>query len=256
MKETTSTFANIPRIEPPLGNFSQVCTVLLIQLAFYYKQPVLVLITTIIMALNALLPTASPYRLLYHYVLVPQGWLLKPRTTEEGKLAPYRLSRISIILLLASTVLLFPAPALALGGSGLGWMIAIIAALLLMADLGVRLSIWILWGYFSRPPDGENPMIPKKTIALLYALGLGLIITDFLLNPHPPYSMIAHPPMFIGALLYMGAWLVALTNAMKVRSCLWFLSQILFPFTPFTLPIYVFLGPGPTRTASNGSPVA
>jgi hypothetical protein len=71
MKEAASTSANISRVKPPLGDFSQVCTLLLTELAFGYNQPVFILITTIVMALNALVPTASPYRLLYHYILVP-----------------------------------------------------------------------------------------------------------------------------------------------------------------------------------------
>lgn len=254
MEETISTSTNIPRIEPPLGNFSQICTVLLTNLAATYNQPVLVLITTILMALNALIPAASPYRLLYQYVLVPQGWL-KPRSVEKGKLTPYRFSRISTVLLLVSTILLFFTPALAFNWEWwLGWMLDVMVGLLMMADLVVRLFAWMARNYSSPPSDWESPMIPKRTIAVLYVLGLGLMIADLLLDLHSPYTMTARPPILIGIILYMLAWLGALTNAIKARSCLWFLSQIFFTFSPLMLPIFVFFGPGPTQTVSNTLP--
>ena len=255
MKEAVSTSVNTPRVKPPLDNFSQVCTVLLTQQAFTYRQPVLVLITTIIMALNALAPAASPYRLLYQYVLVPQGWL-KPRSVEEGKLAPYRFSRISAALLLVSTILLFFAPALAVGGLGLGWLLTMIVALLMMADLGVRLSIWVIRNLFSSTPlEWYVPIIPKKTIGLLYLLGRCLIVASpFLVRSPSDFSNTPPPTFVIGAILYMTGWVATLANVTKARSCLWFLSQILFPLTPLTLPIYIFFGPLPTERVSDGSP--
>ena len=150
MKETTSKSANVPRVKPPLGNFSQICTVLFTALAFLYNQPVLVLIATIIMALNALIPAASPYRLLYQYVLVPLD-LLKPYPGEEGKLASYHLSRISTVLLLVSTALLFLTPLLTPRwgfGIGLGWMIDVIVGIVTIWDMGIRFSIWTARGIF------------------------------------------------------------------------------------------------------------
>ena len=147
MKETTSTSANTPRTAPPLGNFSQICTVLLMMLAFINMQPFLVLITTIIMALNALIPAASPYRLLYQYVLIPLD-LLKP-LPREGKLAPYHLSRISTILLLASTILLFSALAFTFGlGWMLGWALDVIVGMLMIWDMGIRFFLWMMRGIF------------------------------------------------------------------------------------------------------------
>jgi hypothetical protein len=252
MKETASTSANIPRIEPPLGNFSQLCTILLTALAFTYMQPILVLITTIITALNALAPVVSPYYLLYQYILVPQGWL-KPYPGEEGKLAPYRFSRISTALLLASTILLFSAPAIADDwGWKLGWTLVLIVDILMMVDLGVRLSVGILRSFTSHSSEWESPMIPKKTIALLYLLGLGLMIAGAFLDRSSLASATTPLPVFIGSILYLIGWIAALTNVVKARSCLWFLT--LFYLSPFTLPVYAFLGPGPTSTVSDGSP--
>ena len=148
MKETKTTSSNIARTTPPLENFSQICTILLIILAFINMQPFLVLITTIIMALNALIPAASPYRLLYQYVLVPLD-VLKPYPGKEGKLAPYHLSRISVVLLLASTILLFSALAFTFGlGWILGWALDVIVGMLTMVDWGVRSSLWAMRGIF------------------------------------------------------------------------------------------------------------
>jgi hypothetical protein len=68
----------------------------------------------------------------------------------------------------------------------------------MLADLGVRLSIWMLQAIFSPSSSWESPMIPKKTIAFPYLLSLGLIIIGVLSDPHPPYSTTAHLPMLIG----------------------------------------------------------
>ena len=71
-----------PRVDAHQGKFAQGSTVLLTALAFLLNQPVLVLITAILMTWAALLPAANPYLWLYQHIGVPSG-LLKPRIVEE-----------------------------------------------------------------------------------------------------------------------------------------------------------------------------
>ena len=71
MEEPTSIPAKIPRIDAHLGKFSQACTVVLSALAFLLNQPVIVLMTAVILAIAALVPAASPYRLLYRGIVLP-----------------------------------------------------------------------------------------------------------------------------------------------------------------------------------------
>ena len=96
-------------------------------------------------------------------------------------------------------------------------------------------------------------MIPKKIIALLYVLNLGLMIADATLDQQPSYSITAHPAVYIGAILYLLTWIMALVNVIKAR-CYPYLTLLIFPLSLFILPVYFFLGTGPTQEVSNGSP--
>jgi hypothetical protein len=81
-----------PRLDAHLGKFSQAGTVVLAGLAFVLSQPIIVLITGLILALSALVPAFSPYRLIYRFVLLPLHILhyhlgrlgLMPRVRYEG----------------------------------------------------------------------------------------------------------------------------------------------------------------------------
>lgn len=105
----------------------------------------------------------------------------------------------------------------------------------------------------TEPSYWESHMIPRKIVALLYVLGLGLVFAGATLDQHFPDSIIARPVPYIGAILYMLAWIAALVNVVKAR-CYPYLTLLIFPLSLFILPVYFFLGTGPTQEASNGSP--
>ncbi|HEY7414184.1 MAG TPA: DUF4395 domain-containing protein [Ktedonobacteraceae bacterium] len=153
MEEATSMHANIPRIDAELGKFSQACTVLLTALAFILNLPVLVLITTIILALSALLPAASPYRLLYRYILVRLGWL-KPRIVEDDP-APHRFAQgVGTVFLLASTIVLFFTPSAL---DWIGWALDLIVAIL----ASINWTIGFCAGCFVYYHLGRLGILPK-----------------------------------------------------------------------------------------------
>jgi hypothetical protein len=95
-----------PRLDAHLGKFSQASTFVLAGLAFVVFQPVLVLITGLILAISALAPAIGPYRLLYRYVLVPLH-LLRPKIVEDDP-APHRFAQgVGAVFTLASALVLF-----------------------------------------------------------------------------------------------------------------------------------------------------
>jgi hypothetical protein len=101
-------------LDAHLGKFSQASTFVLAGLAFILNQPVIVLITALILALSALVPAIGPYRLIYRYILVPLH-LLRPKIVEDDP-APHRFAQgVGTIFLLASTLVLFLSHATILG---------------------------------------------------------------------------------------------------------------------------------------------
>jgi Domain of unknown function (DUF4395) len=104
----------VPRLDAHLGKFSQASTFVLAGLAFALNQPVIVLITALILALSAAVPTIGPYRLVYRYILVPLR-ILRPRIVEDDP-APHRFAQgVGTVFLLASWLTLFLTHATALG---------------------------------------------------------------------------------------------------------------------------------------------
>src|SRR5690348_347709 len=94
-----------PRVDVTFAKFSQATTVLLSGLAFILGQPVLVIIVAIFLALSAISPTLSPFRLLYKWVALPLH-LLKPRIVEDDP-APHRFAQgIGAVFTIASSLLL------------------------------------------------------------------------------------------------------------------------------------------------------
>lgn len=104
---TTSTASNESlRVDTHLAKFSQACTVLLTALGFLLNQPVIVLVTAIILAIAALAPAISPYRLVYRAIVLPSH-LVRPRIVEDDP-APHRFAQgIGAVLLFASSLVLF-----------------------------------------------------------------------------------------------------------------------------------------------------
>ncbi len=79
---SSPTTTNVPRVDTHLAKFSQASIVVLTALAFILNQPIIVAITAVVMALSALAPSISPFRLIYNGVLIPLH-LLKPRIVED-----------------------------------------------------------------------------------------------------------------------------------------------------------------------------
>lgn len=103
-----------PRLDAHLGKFSQASTFVLAALAFLLNQPYLVLATALILTLAALVPSISPYRLIYRFILVPLH-ILRPRIVEDDP-APHRFAQgIGAVFLLAAALVLLLTRATALG---------------------------------------------------------------------------------------------------------------------------------------------
>ena len=116
-----------PRVDTHLGKFSQGCTVVLTALAFILGQPVIVLITAILLTLSAVAPSISPYRLLYRGVILPLH-LWQPHIVEDDP-APHRFAQgVGAIFLIASSILLFLTEATVVGWS-LDLIVFVLAAI-------------------------------------------------------------------------------------------------------------------------------
>src|SRR5262249_42953988 len=102
------------RVDTYLLKFSQAWVVGLTALAFLLSQPVIVVITAAALALSALVPVLSPFRLLYRSVAVRLG-LLRPRVVEDDP-APHRFAQgVGATFLVAASLALLVAHADALG---------------------------------------------------------------------------------------------------------------------------------------------
>jgi hypothetical protein len=128
---TTLTTMNVPRVDTHLAKFSQATVVVLTGLAFLFNQPIIVVIAAICLGLSALVPVASPFRLLYHGVVLPLH-LLKPRIVEDDP-APHRFAQgIGAAFLLASLLVLYLTKA-----PVVGWSLDIIVFILSAINLTV-----------------------------------------------------------------------------------------------------------------------
>ena len=153
--ETTPTVsanaASIPRVDTHLAKFSQACTVLLTGLAFLLSQPVIVLITAIVLALAAIVPTVSPFRLLYRGIILPVH-LLRPRIVEDDP-APHRFAQgVGAAFLIASTLVLFLTKA-----AVVGWMLDLIVFVL----AGMNLTVGFCAGCFVYYHLGRFGLVPR-----------------------------------------------------------------------------------------------
>ncbi len=91
----------------------------------------------------------------------------------------------------------------------------------------------------------------KKTIALIYSLSIGLIITSISLNHPSQQNSLETALGIIGGIFYAVAWVGALTNALKASRWGWFFS--LGILSPFVLLIYSFAGPDSPQTAHDNA---
>src|SRR5437764_14268456 len=135
---SSPTTTNIPRVDTHLAKFSQASVVVLTALAFLLNQPIIVAITAIIMALGALAPSISPFRLLYKGVIIPLH-LLKPRIVEDDP-APHRFAQsVGAAFLIVATLVLYLTRA-----TPLGWALDLIVFVL----AGINLTVGFCAGCF------------------------------------------------------------------------------------------------------------
>ena len=153
--ETTSTAsanaAGIPRVDTHLAKFSQACTVLLTGLAFLLSQPVIALIAAIVLALSAIAPAVSPFRLLYRGIMLPLH-LLSPRIVEDDP-SPHRFAQgVGATFLIASALVLFLTKATAVG-----WTLDLTIFVL----SGINLTIGFCAGCFVYYHLGRLGLLPR-----------------------------------------------------------------------------------------------
>lgn len=151
METTDHTQVSIPRVDTHLGKFSQGSTVLLTALAFLSNQPIIVIVTAIIMALSAFVPEISPYRLVYNGIVVPLG-LLKPRIVEDDP-SPHRFAQgVGMVFLVASAVVLFLTPL-----KTVGWILDLIVCVL----SGINFTSGFCLGCFVYYHLGRSGLLPR-----------------------------------------------------------------------------------------------
>lgn len=151
METTAARMGNTPRVDTHLGKFSQASVVLLTALAFLLNQPVIVLITAILMTWAALAPSASPFRLIYRGIVLPLH-LWKPRIVEDDP-APHRFAQgVGAAFLIASAIvlLLVKAPAA-------GWTLDLIVFVL----AGINLTVGFCAGCFVYYHLGRLGWLPR-----------------------------------------------------------------------------------------------
>ena len=139
------------RVDTYLAKFSQACTVLLTAIAFLLNQPVIVIITAVILALAALVPPVSPFRLLYRYIVLPLR-LLRPRIVEDDP-RPHRFAQgVGAVFLIASSLVLFLTHA-----AVVGWALDLIVFVL----SGINLTIGFCAGCFVYYHLGRIGLLPQ-----------------------------------------------------------------------------------------------
>ena len=151
MQSTSPAYASSLRVDTHLAKFSQACTVVLTAIAFLLNQPIIVVITAVIMAIAALAPNVSPYRLLYRYVVVPLH-LLRPRIVEDDP-APHRFAQgVGAVFLIAASILLFLTKA-----TVVGWILDLIVFVL----AGINLTVGFCAGCFVYYHLGRLGLLPR-----------------------------------------------------------------------------------------------
>jgi hypothetical protein len=148
---SSPTITNVPRVDTHLAKFSQASIVVLTALAFILNQPIIVAFTAVIMALSALAPSISPFRLIYNGVLIPLH-LLKPRIVEDDP-APHRFAQgVGAAFLIAATLVLYLTKA-----TVVGWALDLIVFVL----AGINLTVGFCAGCFVYYHLGRLGLLPR-----------------------------------------------------------------------------------------------
>src|SRR5436305_4543951 len=151
MDTSSAVPSSAPRVDTHLAKFSQAGTVVLSALAFLLNQPIIVVITAIILLLSALAPSISPFRLLYRYVVLPMH-LMRPRIVEDDP-APHRFAQgVGAAFLIASSLLLFLTSA-----TVVGWTLDLIVFVL----AGINLTVGFCAGCFVYYHLGRLGLLPR-----------------------------------------------------------------------------------------------
>ncbi|HEX9037709.1 MAG TPA: DUF4395 domain-containing protein [Ktedonobacterales bacterium] len=121
-----------PRLDAHLLKFSQVWTFGLAALAFVLQLPWLVAVAAACLLISAAVPALSPFRLLYRFVALSTR-LIRPRIVEDDP-APHRFAQgVGATFLVASTLVLFLAPAAFVAG----WTLDLIVFALSLINFSV-----------------------------------------------------------------------------------------------------------------------
>ena len=148
---SSPTTTNVPQVDTHLAKFSQASIVVLTALAFILNQPIIVAITAVVMALSALAPSISPFRLIYNGVLIPLH-LLKPRIVEDDP-APHRFAQgVGAAFLIVATLVLYLTRA-----TPLGWALDLIVFVL----AGINLTVGVCAGCFVYYHLGRLGLLPR-----------------------------------------------------------------------------------------------
>ena len=148
---SSPTTTNVPRVDTHLAKFSQASIVVLTALAFILNQPIIVALTAVIMALSALAPSISPFRLIYNGVIIPLH-LLKPRIVEDDP-APHRFAQgVGAAFLIVATLVLYLTKATAVG-----WALDLIVFVL----AGINLTVGFCAGCFVYYHLGRLGLLPR-----------------------------------------------------------------------------------------------
>jgi Domain of unknown function (DUF4395) len=148
---SSPTTTNVPRVDTHLAKFSQASIVVLTALAFILNQPIIVAFTAVIMALSALAPSISPFRLIYNGVIIPLH-LLKPRIVEDDP-APHRFAQgVGAAFLIVATLVLYLTKA-----TVVGWALDLIVFVL----AGINLTVGFCAGCFVYYHLGRLGLLPR-----------------------------------------------------------------------------------------------
>jgi Domain of unknown function (DUF4395) len=149
--DSSSVTKSIPRVDTHLAKFSQGSVVVLTGLAFLFNQPIIVLITAVIMALSALFPSLNLFRLVYTGIVIPLR-LLKPRIVEDDP-APHRFAQgVGAAFLIAATLVFYLTKA-----TPPGWALDLIVFVL----AAINLTVGFCAGCFVYYHLGRFGLLPR-----------------------------------------------------------------------------------------------
>ncbi len=143
--------AAIPRVDTQLAKFSQASVFVLSGLAFVFNQPILVLITAILMLWSVIAPAVSPFRLVYQGILVPLH-VLRPRIIEDDP-SPHRFAQgIGVAFLIVASLVFFVAHT-----PVVGWALDLIVCVL----AGINFFVGFCAGCFVYYHLGRLGVLPR-----------------------------------------------------------------------------------------------